>query len=303
MSDASTLKHDVILPAETGDTLPVVRSIDFNDLEYALRKGFEDFRAMPTHALFIGVLYAIVGLLLGRAALGYEFITLVFPLAAGFALIGPFAALGLYEISRRREMGRDTSWQHLFDFTRLPTFWSIAALGLLLVVLFLIWIAVADSLYISYFGHRNVTSVSALLDKVLGSPEGREFFIVGNAVGLLFAVAAFMLSVVSFPLLLDRHVSVGTAMAASIKVVIENPVTMATWALIIAGGLFLGSLPALAGLAIVVPVLGHATWHLYRRALEPTTATRPDYVPPPKYKRYAAQFPMSLFAGTRELED
>ncbi len=303
MSDASTIRHDVILPAETGDTLPAVRSIDFTDIEYALREGVEDFRAMPTHALFIGVLYAIAGLLLGRAALGYELVTLIFPLAAGFALIGPFAALGLYELSRRREMGRDTSWRHLFDFTHLPTFWSIVGLGVLLVVLFLIWIAVADGLYISYFGHRNVTSFADLLNKILGSPQGREFFVVGNAVGLLFAIAAFVLSVISFPLLLDRHVSLPTAMATSLKVVLENPVTMLGWALIVAGGLFLGALPALAGLAIVVPVLGHATWHLYRRALEPAPSERPEYVPKRKHKRYAAQFPMSLFAGTRELED
>lgn len=303
MPDASTFQHDIILPAETGDEIPAVRNIDFGDIEYALRKGIEDFRAMPTHAVLIGVLYAVLGLLLGRAALGYELVPLIFPLAAGFALLGPFAALGLYELSRRRELGRDTSWRHLFDFTHLPTFRSIILLGLMLVLLFLIWIAVADGLYTSYFGHRSVTSIASLFDKILGSPDGREFFVVGNAIGLLFAATAFVLSAISFPLLLDRNVSLSTAMATSLMVVIKNPVTMAAWGLIVAVGLFLGALPALVGLAVVLPVLGHATWHLYRRALEPAPEARPDYVPRKKYKRYAAQFPASLFTGTRELDE
>lgn len=303
MSNVQTIEHDLILPAETGDYVPVVRTIGFDDLKTALRKGFDDFKAMPTHALFIGVIYPVIGLLLARAALGYDLVPLIYPLASGFALIGPFAALGLYELSRRREMGRDTSWRHMLDFMHLPTTGSILALGGLLVIVFLVWISAADALYTSSFGHRSVTSVPVFLQNMFGTPEGRGLIVTGNLIGLLFAATAFVLSAISFPLLLDRNVSLPVAMATSVSVVMKNPVAMAVWGLVVALGLLVGALPALLGLVIVVPVLGHATWHLYRSVLEPAPDSRPEHKPRPKYKRYGAQFPASLFVASRDRDD
>lgn len=303
MPNSPTHEYDVILPIETGTRLPVVRKVSPSDLVTVLKKGVDDFWAMPTHVVFVGIVYAIAGLLIARAALGYEFVPLIYPLVAGFALLGPFAAIGLYELSRRREMGRDTSWRHMFDFLHSPSLGSIAVLALLLLVVFLIWIATANAMYVARFGHQNVTSLTAFLNQIVTTPEGFSLFIVGNAVGLVFAVAVLSLTVVAFPLLLDRHVGIATAMATSLVAVAKNPLTMALWGLIVAVGLFLGALPLLIGLAVVIPILGHATWHLYRAVVEPDTGARPEYKPPPRYKRYGAQFPASLFVPSSHRDD
>lgn len=303
MPNSQIQKYDVILPIETGTRLPVVRSVSPSDLVSVLKKGLDDFWAMPTHVLFVGIVYAAVGLIIGRAALGYEFVPLIYPLVTGFALLGPFAAIGLYELSRRREMGRDPSWRHMLDFVHSPSLGSIAILALLLVVVFLIWIAMANAMYVARFGHQNFTSLAEFVNQVVTTPQGFDLFVVGNAVGLLFAVGVLSLTVIAFPLLLDRHVGIATAMATSLVAVAKNPITMALWGLIVAVALFLGALPLFIGLAVVIPVLGHATWHLYRAVVEPDTGERPEYSPPPKYKRYGAQFPASLFASSSQRED
>jgi len=287
---------DVILPTQPSRGLPTVRSIGLADLRYALAKGLEDFRAMPTHVIFLSLIYPIAGIALWRATLGYDVVPLLYPLAAGFALIGPFAAIGLYELSRRRELGLDTSWKHAFDIVHSPSIWALAALGLLLLAIFGVWLAVANGIYVANFGYRQPTTLAEFASMILDTPEGHRLIVVGNAVGFLFAVLAFALSVVSFPLLLDRNVGVPVAIATSVRAILRNPVTMILWGLIVAVGLLVGSLPFFLGLAVVMPVLGHATWHLYRRVVEPDSSPRPEYQPRPKGQRYAADFPSSLFA-------
>jgi uncharacterized membrane protein len=289
--------QDVITPLEPVHALPAVRSVRIADLRDALAKGFDDFRAMPSHTVFISLIYPIVGLILGRAAFGYNLVPLLYPLAAGFALIGPFAAIGLYEMSRRRQLGMDTSWHHAFDVTKSPSFGAILSLGFVLLIIFAVWVAVAHAIYVANFGYQEPTSLTEFARKVLTTPQGHNLIIVGNFVGFLFAVLAFSLSVVSFPLLLDRHVSAAAAALTSVRVVLANPVTMAAWGLIVAGGLVLGSLPFLVGLAVVMPILGHATWHLYTKAVAPDDGSRPVYRPPPQGRRYAADFPASLFSS------
>ena len=288
--------QDVILPTQPARGLPAVRSIGLGDLRYALAKGVEDFRAMPTHVIFLSLMYPIAGLALWRAMFGYDVVPLLYPLAAGFALIGPFAAIGLYELSRRRELGLDTSWKHAIDIIHSPSVWSIAALGGLLLAIFGVWLAVANGIYVSNFGYRQPTSLSEFANMVFATPEGHNLILVGNIVGFLFAVLVFALSVVSFPLLLDRNVGVPVAVATSIRAILRNPITMALWGFIVAMGLLIGSLPLFFGLAVVMPILGHASWHLYRRVVEPDTSPRPEYHPKPKAPRYAADFPSSLFA-------
>ena len=161
---------DIIAPAEPTDALPVVRAIYPSDLVYALQKGFDDFRAMPTHVVFLSVLYPVVGLLLFRATLGYDLVPLLYPLAAGFALIGPLAAIGLYELSRRRELGLDTSWKHAFDIVHSPSLPAIGALGALLLLIFGFWIAAAHAIYVANFGDTVIASVPAFLRRVLSTP-------------------------------------------------------------------------------------------------------------------------------------
>ena len=290
--------QDVLNAADAAH--PAIRTIGPADIKDALIKGFDDFRAMPTHAVFISLLYPLVGLLLGGLSLGYNIVPLLFPLAAGFALLGPFAAIGLYEFSRRREQGLDTSWQHAFDVVHSPSFGAIVALGLILVAIFLVWLATAHAIYIAYFGYGPPPAPANFIRQIFTTRNGWGLIVVGNGVGFLFAVLAFTLSAVSFPMLLDRNVSAAVAALPSLRVVLRNPTTMALWGLIVAVALAIGSIPFLLGLAVVMPVLGHATWHLYRKAVEPDPNPRPDYKPTPKPPRYAAEFPAALFPWARQ---
>ena len=289
----------VLMGAESNRARPIVRTIGLRDIKNALAEGIADFSAMPSHAVFLCLIYPIVGVLLARLTLGYEVLPLLFPLAAGFTLIGPFAAIGLYELSRRREQGLDASWQDAFDVLRSPSRGAIAALGLLLLTIFVIWIAVAQAIYVAYFGYEPAASIPHFLDQVFTTPAGRMLMIVGNLVGFLFALGVLTISVISFPLLLDRDVGAVEAVLTSVRVVARNPLMMAIWGLIVAGLLLIGSLPLFFGLAVVVPVLGHSTWHLYRKVVEPDPNPHQVLPRPARSRHYAAQFPAALFTGER----
>ncbi len=298
MLEGATMTHlHAIVGSQASPTLPVVRKIGMTDLKDALAKGIDDFRAFPTHAIFLSIVYPVAGLVLARLTLSYDFLPLLFPLAAGFALIGPFAATGLYELSRRRELGLDVSWRDAFGARRSPSIDGILALGALLTVIFLVWVATAQAIYIANFGYAPAASIPNFFRQVLTTQAGWSLIVVGNGVGFLFAVVALTISVVSFPLLLDRDVGAAVAILTSVRAVLRNPATMAVWGLIVAGLLLIGSLPLLVGLAVVMPVLGHSTWHLYRKLVEPGPGPRPEPPRPPKRRRYAAQFPAALFAG------
>jgi uncharacterized membrane protein len=259
----------VIAGAGTVPAYPRVRRIGLADLEDALRRGFADFWAMPTHVVFIGLIYPIIGVALGRLTLGYDVLSLLFPLAAGFALVGPFAAIGLYELSRRREQELPTTWKNAFDVLHSPSLGAILVLGVLLMIIFAIWLAVAQAIYVASFGDTPAASIPHFIEDVLTTPAGWTLIVVGNGVGFVFALAVLTISVVSFPLLLDRDVGAAVAVLTSVRAVAANPLAMAAWGLIVAALLLVGSLPFFIGLAIVVPVLGHATWHLYRKVVEP----------------------------------
>jgi uncharacterized membrane protein len=278
----------------------VVRRIGISDLMDALRLGWEDFKAIPTHAVVLCLIYPVLGLVLFRLVVGYSVLPLLFPLAAGFTLIGPFAALGLYELSRRRERGEETAAWHAMEVLRAPSFGAILELGILLFVLFGVWIATADAIYIATFGNAPAATIPDFAKRVLTTPEGWSLIIVGCGVGFLFAVVALCVSVVSFPLMLDRHASAIDACRTSLRVVMENPFAMAVWGLIVAALLAVGSLPFFVGLAVVLPVLGHATWHLYRKVVEPDPNPPQEQPRSPIGHRYAADFPASLFPWSRE---
>lgn len=246
---------------------PTVRRISTRDLTEALVRGWRDFTANRTDVIFLCVIYPVVGLLLGRLASGYGLLPLIFPLASGFALVGPFAAVGLNEMSRQRELGKDANWTDAFGVLRAPSIGAIALLGVILVALLALWLVAAEAIYLLTLGPAAPASAAAFLHDVLLTPAGWALIGAGISVGFVFAIVALSISVVSFPLLLDRNVGIDTAISTSVSVMMTNPKLMLSWGAIIAGLLMLGSLPLLIGLAVAMPVLGHATWHLYRRVV------------------------------------
>jgi len=246
--------------------LPAVQHVEVSDLKAALRAGFEDFTAYRTDVLFLVVVYPIIGLVLARMVIGQGLFQLLFPLTSGFALIGPFVGLGLYEMSRQREQGGTVSWATAFGVLRSPSAGAIALLGLLLTAIFVAWLFAAQGIFNATMGAHQPASLIAFAQEVLTTTGGWLLIVAGVSVGFLFALVVFAVSVVSFPLLLDRQdVGLDVAIGTSIRAIAANPRTMAIWAMIIAGAMILGSIPALIGLIVVIPVIGHATWHLYRR--------------------------------------
>jgi uncharacterized membrane protein len=248
---------------------PTVRRITVADLGDALARGLDDFAAFRTDVAFLCVIYPVVGLVLARLAFGYEMLPLLFPLASGFALIGPVAAVGLYEMSRRREAGAEVSWADAFGVVRAPAFGAIVLFGLLLMAIFLVWLNVAIAIYDLTLGPEQPASVGAFARDLFTTDMGWTLIGGGIGIGFLFAVLVLAISVVSVPLLLDRDIGLTAAVRTSLRAVAANPGSMAVWGLIVATGLAIGSIPLFLGLIIVMPVLGHATWHLYRRVVAP----------------------------------
>ena len=277
---------------------PVVRTIGISDLHRALQRGWEDFKAVPSHAIILCLIYPVIGLVLARLVQGYSVLPLLFPLAAGFALLGPFAALGLYELSRRREIGEPASAWDAFEVVRSPSFGAMLGLGALLLAMFVVWITTAQAVYTAAFGYETAANIPDFANRVLTTSQGWWLIVVGCGVGFLFAFAVLCISVISFPLMLDRHAGAGEAIATSIRAVLHNPLPMALWGLIVAMLLVAGSLPAFLGLAVVIPLLGHATWHLYREVIVPDPTARP-VIPTDRPRKPAADFPANLFPWKR----
>ena len=247
---------------------PAVRRIHISDLRWALARGIEDFGASRTDLIFLCLVYPLLGLLLARLASGYGLLPLVFPLASGFALIGPLAAVGLNEMSRRREQGLSAGLADAFSVFRSPAIGGILMLGVVLIVMLLSWLVASSVIYNLTLGPQPPVSLGGFAHDVLFTRAGRVMAIIGIGTGFALAAVALTVSVVSFPMLLDRNVSLETAVRTSMLVVARNPVTMIAWGGIIAGSLVIGSIPLLLGLIFVMPVLGHATWHLYRRVVQ-----------------------------------
>jgi len=248
---------------------PAIRHIRFADVKKALARGLDDFAACRTDVVFLCVVYPVVGLILARFAFGEGLLPLLFPLASGFALVGPFAAVGLYEMSRRREQGAEVGWADAFAVVRSPAIGAIVLLGLILMAIFLAWLVAAWGIYALTLGPAQPTSLAGFARNVLTTERGWIMIGVGIGVGFLFALLVLAISVVSFPLLLDREAGLETAVRTSFRAVATNPGPMAAWGLVVAVFLAVGSIPLFLGLIVVLPVLGHTTWHLYRAVVPP----------------------------------
>jgi len=258
--------NTISIPRSTAGTtaIPDIRRIGVADIRAALSAGVDDFLAIPTQLVFLCILYPVIGLVAARAASGSELLPLLFPLVAGISLLGPVLAVGLYELSRRREAGQPVSWLNAFDVLRSPALLSIGIVGVCLLAIFTAWVEAARLIYAATVAVPPA-SLGALAMAVLDTPAGWRLLLIGNFVGLLFAIVVLTLTVVSVPMMLDRDVSPMLATRTSICAVLANPGPLALWGLIVAVTLFLGCLPLFIGLAAAMPVLGHATWHLYRR--------------------------------------
>ena len=255
----------------SGRTDPVVRKITAADVAEALIRGLRDFQAAPLYGLACGALYALGGvlILLSVTALGMSY--LAYPLAAGFALIGPFVAIGLYEVSRRRETGEPLSPRAILATVKGRS--EIGWMAFVTVFIFLMWMFQVRLLMALFLGlNVSFASFDGFVTAVLTTNAGLMFLAIGNLDGAVLSLILFSLTVVSFPLLLERDVDFITAMITSVRAVVLSPVPMISWAAVIVVLLIVSALPAFLGLVVTLPVLGHATWHLYRRIVAPVQA-------------------------------
>jgi uncharacterized membrane protein len=249
------------------ETAPAINRIGTADLKDVLAKGIKDFGEARTDVIFLCLLYPVAGLVMARVVFGSGMFALLFPLVSGFALLGPFVAVGLYEMSRQREEGHPLSWATAFDVVRSPSFGAIIMLGVLLMVLFLLWLSAAQAIYELTVAPLQPDSMTSFVTDVVTTTRGWAMIGIGIGVGFIFALFVFAISVISFPMLIDRDVGLGVAVWTSLRAVLANPVPMAAWGLIVTAGLVIGSIPFLLGLMIVLPILGHASWHLYRKVV------------------------------------
>ena len=245
-----------------------VRQVTNADADAALREGWADFMEMRGDLIFVGLIYALVGIVAATAIMGGPLLALLFPILAGVGLLGPVAALGFYEMARRRESGLHSNWQHFLDVRKRPGANEIGVVAALLLAIFVAWIFVASGLYLASFGWWEPPSIGAFLSRVFTTPEGWALIVIGNAIGLGFAALVLGISVVSLPMLVDCDLSASQAVSTSWRAARANPGVMFRWGVIVAALLVLGSIPFFVGLAAVLPWLGYATWHLYTKLVD-----------------------------------
>jgi len=252
----------------SGKIDPVVRRITSADIAEALGQGLRDFQAVPLYGLAFGALYAGGGIVILLSLTAFDMIYLAYPLAAGFALLGPFVAIGLYEVSRRREAAQPISMRDIWSTVRSRG--EIGWMALVTVFFFVIWMSQVGFLIALSIGlNASFSNLREFIAMALTTNEGLLLLAIGNAVGAALSLILFSLTVVSFPLLLDRDVDFVTAMVTSVRAVVTSPVPMIGWAAVIGVLLIVSALPYFLGLLVTLPVLGHATWHLYRRVVAP----------------------------------
>jgi uncharacterized membrane protein len=252
----------------SGKIDPVVRRITATDIAEALGQGLRDFQAAPLYGLAFGALYAGGGIVILLSLTAFGMVYLAYPLAAGFALIGPFVAIGLYEVSRRREAGQELSIRGIWSTVKSRG--EIGWMAFVTLFVFVIWMYQVRLLIALLIGlNASFSSLHEFVTVVLTTNEGLLFLAIGNAVGAALSLILFSLTVVSFPLLLDRDVDFVTAMITSVRAVVMSPVPMIGWAAVVVVLLVVSAMPYFLGLLVTLPVLGHATWHLYRRIVAP----------------------------------
>ena len=254
--------------ADTTEIDIAVRAISIGDVFDALSKGAADFWRHPSHYLFVALVYPLVGIVIAVWSAEGSTFPLLYPLATGFALVGPIAAIGLYELSRRRELGEDDSPRHALEVLNHPSIGAMILVGLLLAIVFTLWIASAGAIYEAHFPTNPPATLMALLNETFTTARGWSLLIWGNAVGLIFALIVLATTAIAFPLLVDKGGTAARAVTTSLQAFRTNPIPMLVWGVLVAVILLVASIPLFVGLTIALPILGHATWHLYRKTTD-----------------------------------
>jgi uncharacterized membrane protein len=262
MTTASSTLAATELPA------PKITHISESDLNWALAEGWSDFKDRRGDLIVLALIYPIVGLVAAALAFNSRLLPMFFPLVAGMSILGPAVASGFYELARRREAGLEAGWLHFVDPLRDRSRVPLAMLTGGLAVLFVAWLIVASLIYAATLGAAGTESASDFFSRLFTTPQGWAMIVVGNLAGFVFAVVTLTASLISFPMIVDKPVGAVAAVEASIRAVRENPKVTASWGLRVAALLALGCIPLFVGLAVVLPVLGYATWHLYTRLVE-----------------------------------
>ena len=245
-----------------------VRTLSSRDLNLSLREGWNDFLSMRWDLIFVGLLYPLVGIVAAWLTGGSNLLPIFFPIAAGISLLGPIVAVGFYELARRREAGLESDWSHFFDVRKRPSADELGAVAVLLIGIFVVWVAVAGALYLALWGASAPDSIGAFLTRLFTTSEGWALIVIGNLVGAGFAVLVLAISFVSLPMLVDCNVDARTAVDTSIRAFRANKGLVIRWGITIGALLVLGSIPVFIGLAAVLPWLGYATWHLYTHVVD-----------------------------------
>jgi len=247
-----------------------VREITNEDLRASLRQGLDDFQAMRGDLVFAGLIYTFIGIAAAVMTTNGPLMPFFFPVVAGVGLLGPVAAVGFYELARRRADGLESGWKHFIDVRKRPSVDDMGVVAGLLLAIFGLWVLVAGLLYVVLFGWATPTSITGFFDTVFTTPRGWALIVAGAVAGAIFGWFVLALSIISLPMLVDCDISASRAVSASWRAAHANKPQMIRWGLIVIGLLVLGSIPLFVGLAFVLPWLGYSTWHLYTRLVDRT---------------------------------
>lgn len=268
MATLENLATPLAGPIKSPAQWPEVKRVDVSDLTEALGLAVNDMRRAPLMSLFFGVAYAVAGFFLSAMLLQQEVPYLIYPLAMGFALIAPFVGAGLYDISKRLEAGEQPTWDTVFNSMCLACRRDLRWMAFVTAFAFIIWMDIAAMITFAFMGF-SASSMTEFVREVFTTPNGLLFLGVGNAAGAIIATVVFSISVISFPMLYDRDVDFVTAMVSSVRLVLRNKLTMLAWGLTIGWMMVVSALSGFLAMVVILPLLGHATWHLYRRAVAP----------------------------------
>jgi uncharacterized membrane protein len=267
MRELDMAQFHILSPGKAAIVQPVILKISVSDVLYAVGQGFSDFTTKPSHYIFAILIAPVICCAMYLVALDRHTMQHVFPLGGGGAVLGPMFGLFLYEMSRIIELNLNPSWRQVFKVRNNPAIPAIIALSIMLFGLFLLWLLTADTLYEFLYSSEYPASVIEFLNEIIGTKRGWTLIIFGNTIGFCFALLALSTTVIAFPLLLDRDVGVVCAIETSLNAMKANSVPLLTWGIIVVIGLLLGLIFFVVGLVVILPVFGHATWHIYRKVI------------------------------------